>query len=116
MVALSPRSTRRLRRITEYIESRIDQKLTIDELAEHLCMSKFHFMRRFKRATGKTPKAFVAEARIECARCRLQAGLAIAVVAAGCGFSSQSHLNRSFKRATGQTPGQYQRQAFSLPK
>jgi AraC family transcriptional regulator len=54
-----------------------------------------------------TPQAFQTNLRITHARTMLQAGDAIAAVAAACGFADQSHLTRTFRRAVGITPGRF---------
>lgn len=106
-------SPERIRRATRHIQNNINSKLPLSELADKACMSLHHFARKFREITGKTPKTYVRETRVECAACRLQKGVAIAAVAVACGFSSQAHLTRAFKAKTGMTPAQYQKTAVT---
>lgn len=116
MVELSPKSQQRLKKTIEYIRKNIDRKITIEELAANVNISRYHFVRRFKRATGITAMEYVARVRVEVAKERLAQGRPIACVAVSCGFSSQSHLTYAMKSFTGMTPAQYQREAFSPPE
>jgi AraC family transcriptional regulator len=102
-------STERLRRVTEAIEDRIDQRLTVGELAAVTGLSPAHFAREFKRATHETPHAFVLRRRLERARQLLIDGCSIADAAHRCGFSDQAHLSRAFKEKFGVTPGVFAR-------
>ena len=77
-------------------------------------MSKYHFARRFRQVTGKSPHAYVVNHRVERAKQLLQAGcMTIAMVAFATGFASQSHLTAKFKQRVGSTPAQYQRQVLT---
>jgi AraC family transcriptional regulator len=103
--------SRRLRRAIDYIHSNLTKEITVEELAAAASLSRFHFSRMFKAATGKSPRRFIGQLRLELAKSLLIAGRSIADVAHDCGFSSESNLVRSFRRATGLTPGQYRNRA-----
>lgn len=96
------------RRVKDYIESNLEQKLTVSDLASVATLSSYHFARMFKHATGMGPYSYVTMRRIALARRLLEENrLSIAEIAARCGFSSQSHFTGRFKQATGVTPSQY---------
>jgi AraC family transcriptional regulator len=106
-VALAPA---RLRRVRDLVEERLDAPLTLEDLAEAAGLSRSHFARCFRAATGATPYGYIRERRIARARDLLQRSpLSIAEIAAITGFHSQSHLGRVFRGATGMTPGEYRR-------
>jgi AraC family transcriptional regulator len=98
---------RRLRRVVEYIHANLTKELTVEELASAASLSRFHFSRMFKAATGQSPSRFIGQQRLELAKLLLAEGRSIADVAHDCGFSSESNFVRSFRRATGLTPGLY---------
>ena len=103
--ALDPR---RLRRVTDFIEARLGEALTIEILANEACLSPFHFARAFKAATGTAPHRYLTDRRIGRARALIAEGrLPLAEIAEECGFSSQPHFTRWFKRIVGTTPGAY---------
>ena len=100
--------SRRLRRVTDFMEAHLADGLTIERLASEACLSPFHFARAFKAATGTAPHRYFTNRRIARARALIAEGkLSIAEVAAQCGFLSETHFVRWFKRSTGATPSEY---------
>jgi AraC family transcriptional regulator len=98
----------RLRRVTRHIRSHLDANLSLDDLADVVGLSKYHFSRRFKKRTGQSPYQFVIYERVRAARHLLQETTRPLVqIAFDVGFSSQSHFTRTFKRHVGATPGRY---------
>ena len=100
--------TRRLRRVTDFIDAHLGEDLTIAVLANEACLSPFHFARSFKAAVGTAPHRYVTDRRIAYARTLIADGrIPLAAIADICGFSSQAHLTRWFKRIVGTTPSEY---------
>lgn len=96
--------------IDRFIDRNIERVLRIEDLAALVGLSRFHFLRCFKRATGLSPLQYVLARRVAHARALLAEGdESIAAVAYAAGFSSQSHLNAMFKRHLGVTPGVFKR-------
>jgi AraC-like DNA-binding protein len=85
------------------------QDLTLNELAAAAGLSRFHFLRAFRREVGLTPHAYVTGRRIAAAKALLDGEQPLSEVALACGFYDQSHFTRAFKGTTGVTPGQYRR-------
>jgi AraC family transcriptional regulator len=99
--------SRRLSRVLDYIDSNLAREITIDQLASVASLSRFHFSRMFKRATGRSPSRYIGMQRLELAKALLVEGGAVAQVADVCRFSSESNFIRAFRRATGVTPARY---------
>jgi len=115
-----------LRRHGEYSETRLlrpdiqkalaflqengDNGVSLNELADLVSLSPWHFLRVFSEETGLTPHAYVAQARVRKAEKLLRAGLTPADAAAAAGFADQSHMTRWFRRILGTTPAAYQRE------
>ena len=98
-------TSRRLRRVTEYIERHLDTDLTLAELAAVVCMSPYHFARLFKCSTGVPPHRFVVRQRIARASAFLVTPeLSIAEISRMVGFRTPSHFTTVFRRVTGITP------------
>ena len=59
---------RKLRRIQDFVESRLDADPTLQELAAEIGYSRSHFLRMFRATTGMTPHRYVLKRRVERAR------------------------------------------------
>lgn len=94
-------------RALEVIEARYTGPLSLDELAAHAELDKFHLCRAFRDEVGLPPYAYVTHRRISRAQQLLAAGVVPSEVAVQVGFCDQSQLHRHFKRILGVTPGQY---------
>ncbi len=107
--ALSARFTSaHYHRVLAYIRKRLDQTITVEELAREAGMSASHFSRVFKETLGATPMQYVLAYRIEQAiKLMADATLPLGEIALACGFADQAHFSRSFKQVTGQTPRQF---------
>jgi AraC family transcriptional regulator len=104
----------RLRRVRELVEERLDRDVSLEDLATAAGLSRAHFARSFRAATGQTPYAYLRERRVARARSLLSASSQPLIeIACLTGFRSQSHLGRVFKNATGLTPAEYRRHVSS---
>jgi len=115
---LSPRIYRggltpaRLRRVTELVKAKIEEDLTLEEMAESVELSKAHFSQMFRKSTGQSPHQFVLRHRVEHAKQILRApNLRVLDVAVACGFKTQQHFARVFRKMCGISPTEY-RQEF----
>lgn len=108
-IELSARFTaQHYQRVLSYVQNRLGQTITVDQLAAEAGMSASHFSRVFKETLGSTPMQFVMAYRIEQAIKKMNdAGRPLGDIALACGFADQAHFTRSFKQVTGQTPRAY---------
>jgi AraC family transcriptional regulator len=110
-IALMPSnglSRDRLKRVQDYIEAHLDDRLTLTELAGVACLSPYHFSRSFKQATGVGLHHYVMQRRLERAKTLMRrTNQPLALIAQEAGFADQSHLNSAFRREIGVTPGQF---------
>lgn len=94
-------------RVKEILEASMDDPPGLAALAAHAGLSPFHLIRVFRKATGFTPSAWLADRRIHEACRQLRAGGSATDVAQACGFFDQSHFSRVFKSRLGVTPGDF---------
>jgi transcriptional regulator GlxA family with amidase domain len=90
----------------------LNERLTVEDLAERAGMSSRHFTRAFIAETGATPSKAIERLRIEVARQRVQSSSeAIERVAEVTGFRDPERMRRAFIRAFGQPPQSLRRAA-----
>lgn len=101
---------RALRRVCEYIESHLGEKITLERLSAEARLSVYHFARSFKASLGISPHQYVLQQRIKKAQDLLiQSDLPISSMAAAVGFADQSHFARHFNRLIGIAPSAFRK-------
>lgn len=103
------------KRYCELVESGIDflqenynRNLSLEEICEHLSVSKNYFSYLFRRDTGVSLWAFLTEIRINRARLFLEnTDWKNYEVAYNVGYDNPSYFNKLFKKYTGETPNEY---------
>jgi AraC family transcriptional regulator len=94
-----------VRRATDHMQARIGERVSLDELAELVGLSVFHFCRTFKVSTGLTPQRWLQNERMTVARRLLSmTEKSVNEIAASVGYESHSHFSRMFRRAVGASP------------
>src|SRR5690606_506161 len=100
--------SRRLIAAVDYIHSHYDKDLTLAELAAISCLSRFHFLRLFKDAFGKTPHQFINEVKIQRAIAALRnSSQDIRSISRSLGFRDSSTFGRLFRRTVGVYPSRF---------
>lgn len=103
--ALSPKV---LRRVLDFMRDNLAEPCALTTLARVAGLSKFHFVRVFRLATGHSPHQMLLAMRLNHARWLLsRSGTDLAQIAYDLGFSSQAHFTTAFSRAHGITPSVY---------
>jgi AraC-like DNA-binding protein len=98
---------RAVRRALGLMRERLADALTLDELAAHAGLDKFHLCRAFRAQVGMPPHAYLTQLRVAHAKQLLARGARPKDVAAQVGLYDQSQLNRHFRRIVGMTPGTF---------
>lgn len=101
----------RLGDILREIDQHRDTQATVADLARKAGLSKMHFIRVFKRATGDTPLQYMVKNRIRIAMSLLRDSphLNITDVAYQCGFNDSNYFTRTFRKVTKTTPLRYRK-------
>lgn len=92
--------------VLSYINENLGRELSVDELAEQVFLSRYHFMRLFKSQTGSTVHAYVRQKRLLYAARLIREGHSAVRAAAESGFSDYSAFHRAFRECFGISPGQ----------
>ena len=111
--------TRAVARAVVFIEDRFRQHLSLRDISDFACMSRFHFSRVFREDIGISPMQYVRWRRLVEAELRLATGKdPLVKVATDLGYFDHSHFSRSFRAATGLRPTQFvaERLAISRPQ
>ena len=93
-----------------FIDNNFCENIDLNDMADEAFYSRFHFIRLFKMAYGKTPHQYLTSVRIENAKLLLQNGTIVADVCFAVGFDSVSSFTGLFKRITSTTPSSYQKE------
>jgi transcriptional regulator GlxA family with amidase domain len=95
-----------------WARERLDERLSVERLADRAAMSPRHFARAFAAETGMTPAKAIERLRLEAARDIVESGAEpIEGIAACTGFGDPERMRRAFIRAFGQPPQALRRHA-----
>ncbi len=92
-------------RAIQLMRADLHRRLTVQEMAEVVGLSRFHFSRRFQAATGCPPKHYLQRLRVETALHLIQASrLPLHAIATRCGMHSAARLSDLVLAHTGRRP------------
>lgn len=99
---------KRISRVLHHLEDHYPEILKLEDLAALAAMSKYHFLRTFRRAVGRSPYRYLLDLRLQHAAHDLVSSTAsIARIALNCGFGDLSTFGLHFKREFDVTPSQF---------
>lgn len=102
----------KLQRVRAVVVRRLGEQIHVDDLAEAICMSPFHFARMFKKSTGEAPHEFITRLRMQEARRLLaESDDTLASIARRVGYRTQAHFTGVFHDRVGTTPRAYRTKA-----
>ncbi|GLY19657.1 AraC family transcriptional regulator [Kineosporia sp. NBRC 101677] len=94
--------------VVEFMHAHLADDISLEQLAELLGLSKFHFLRVFRGATGHTPARYLGRLRLrQGARLLRNSDRPVAAIAASCGYRSPGQFAAAFRREYGCTPRAY---------
>ncbi|GGM40688.1 AraC family transcriptional regulator [Dactylosporangium sucinum] len=101
---------RPLSAVLAWAAQRLDQPLTVEDLARRANLSSRQLARHFRSATGTTPLRWLLTQRIRRAQELLETtGDGVDAVAAATGMGTAATLRRHFNRVVGVSPAEYRR-------
>jgi AraC-like DNA-binding protein len=98
------------KKVSDYIEDRLDEEISLQQLAEVAQLSRYHFARAFKHSFGIPPHRYHMSRRMERAKALLEVpARSVTEVGLILGFAETSSFTTSFRRSVGLTPSDYRR-------
>ena len=107
----------RFHQLLNYIDSNLDEDLTVDKLSSIACLSKYHFHRQFSSLFGITAFAYIRQARMKRASYQLafRKDMRIIDIAVANGYESSEAFSRAFSQSIGQNPSHFREQPQRTP-
>lgn len=96
-----------IKKSKEYMDSKWQKDLSLNELSNGVGMSKFYFSRVFKKVVGLSPYDYLLQLKIKKAQILLEEAQNIVWTVHETGFYDQSHFSRYFKKFVGVSPSEY---------
>jgi transcriptional regulator GlxA family with amidase domain len=91
-----------------YIESKLDEKISVEHLSSLFSVGRRNFDRRFIKATGNTPVEYTQRVKIESAKKTFETSQkTISEVMYAVGYSDQKAFREVFRKITGLSPLEY---------
>ena len=100
----------RLNSLLQYLEQHYTEKITLEDAADRIHISKFYFTRIFKQYTGQTYYDYLNMLRIQASEALLKdTDASMKRIALSCGYSSISTFDRTFRKFKGCSPSDFRK-------
>ena len=100
-----------IKKAISFMLTNIKNDLSLDDIAEHIGISKYYFIRKFKATTGYTPLQYLTVQRCNLAKVFLKEGLPVKEVAERCGFENASYFSKVFFMIIGIKPTEFKKRS-----
>ncbi|WP_325892405.1 AraC family transcriptional regulator [Grimontia sp. NTOU-MAR1] len=102
----------RISKVLSFIHNNLDATLSLEEIAEQSCWSRWQLQRVFQSETGLTVAHYVRELKLSvAAEMLLDTEQRVIDIALSLGFNSEIAFSRAFKQLFGQSPSVYRKQS-----
>ena len=107
----------RMKTVLSYIKKHYSEKITLQNLADSVHLSREELCRNFKRLTNYTPFEFINKYRIDKSIEQLiNSGKSITTIALDMGFSDSSNFSRIFKQFKECTPSEFRKNIKTMQR
>jgi len=107
---------RRIVQAKLFIDNNYADKIDLNSISDEAYFSKFHFIRLFKSAYGKTPHQYLKYVRIEKAKELLKNNITVSEACFLVGFDSLSSFSGLFSKVVGKSPSGYLKHQQEIQK
>jgi AraC-like DNA-binding protein len=104
--------TERIIGAKHFIESHYTEEIDLDTICKKACISKYHFIRLFKKYYGCTPHQYLKGLRVRKAKKLIQNGVTIRDACLLVGYKSVTSFSSLFKRKYGTAPSKIDKKAI----
>jgi len=94
-------------KVDNFLKQHVSEKITLDDIAKHLYVSKSLLVHRYKTETGNSPIGTLIHMRINYSKTLILKGFPLKAIAAQMGFSDVFHFSKTFKNVVGVSPRRY---------
>lgn len=96
--------------VHRYVNDHIYEKITLEQLSDHLNMNKYYFARKFRQVFNTSAMQYVLSVKLQFAQKLLNdPEQSISSISHSLGFSDQAHFSRTFRKHFGISPTSYQK-------
>ncbi len=97
-----------MHKVIQYVKANYDKKITLDDVASHVYLSRSYLSSMFKEEMGESLFAYVNRIRIEKSKVLLlNEAISLVNVGGMCGFDDQSYFTKVFKKIVGISPKRF---------
>ena len=109
-----PDDYRRIEKAIQFIEAHFQSQPTLEQIAESVFLSKYHFDRLFKRWAGISPMQFMQFMTLDYSKQKLAQSRSLLDTSLDAGLSGPGRLHDLFVTFEGMTPGEFKKQGAGL--
>lgn len=98
------KSDSNINEIISYINDNLSNDIKLDDIANHMFLSKYHICRVFKEHTGITVNKYITNKRIKLVQDLYAKGYSLTDACSKAGFSGYSSFYKAYINETGKSP------------
>ncbi len=107
----------KIQKADQFMRENLSSYIQLEDIAQHVGLSHYHFQRQYKRATGLSPNKRLLQWRIIEAQNLILAGnLQIVDIAARLSYNDLATFSKAFKRECGLSPMQWKKKHLNTKK
>ena len=100
--------------IVSYIDNHMQEKITLEDIAGALFVSKYHIAHVFKAQFGLSIHQYILKKRLNLCKGSIASGTDITTACTQCGFDDYSSFYRAFKKEYGMSPKEFKASLESI--